>query len=124
MGRQSEQPLQSAADDDTQANPATTLSEAFLSDLLADWQAHGTVAIASVRAERPHDYLKLVTGTFPKDTGAKGNELDELSDEQLAGQLGAVLARLAAAGADAGARARAAKAKKPARGVPPLSEAE
>ena len=76
---------------------------AFVNDVLADWRAHGAAAIASVRTERTHDYLKLVTSLFPRESEAKVSGLDELSDEQLGAQLAAVLAQLAAAGAVPGA---------------------
>lgn len=89
------------------------LNEAFLKDVLSDWEAYGAAAIASARVERPHDYLKLVTGLFPKELNVRVNALDELSDEQLAGQLAAALARLAAAGAGPGAGAGAAEAAEP-----------
>jgi hypothetical protein len=89
------------------------LNEAFLKDVLSDWEAHGAAAIASARADRPHDYLKLVTGLFPKELNVRVNALDELSDEQLAGQLAAALAQLAAAGAGPGAGAGAAEAAEP-----------
>ena len=89
------------------------LNEAFLKDVLSDWQAHGAAAIASARVERPHDYLKLVTGLFPKELNVRVNALDELSDEQLAGQLAAALAQLAAAGAGPGTGAGAAEAAEP-----------
>jgi len=96
------------------------LNEAFLKDVLSDWQAHGAAAIASARVERPHDYLKLVTGLFPKELNVRVNALDELSDEQLAGQLAAALAQLAAAGAGPGAGTGAAEPAEPAQPIPPL----
>jgi len=96
------------------------LNEAFLKDVLSDWQAHGAAAIASARVERPHDYLKLVTGLFPKELNVRVNALDELSDEQLAGQLAVLLAQLAAAGVDPGAGAGAAEPAEPPQPIPPL----
>lgn len=67
-------------------------------DVLRDWKAHGAEVIAAVRQERPHEFLKFVTGLFPKDKDAKEDQLDALTDEQLAGQLASVLAQLARAG--------------------------
>ena len=82
--------------------PDALLSDRFIQDVIADWEEHGAKAIASVRADRPQDYLKLITGLFPKDTTVKVDALDELTDEQLSARLAAVLARLAAAGTPAG----------------------
>ncbi|WP_347270365.1 hypothetical protein [Rhizorhabdus histidinilytica] len=76
------------------------LGEAFLEDMLADWQEHGKKAIATVRDERPQDYLKVVASILPKELNVKVSELDELSDEQLQRQLANVVAQLAATGID------------------------
>lgn len=85
-------------------NPGSRLTEAFLQDVLADWEAHGTAAIACARAERPHDYLKLVTALLPKESKVKVDTLEELSDNQLAEQLARLVARIAATGAGSGYR--------------------
>jgi hypothetical protein len=84
------------------------LSDAFLKDLSEDWEAHGAAAIASVRTERPHEYLKLITSFFAREDNAKANLFDELSDEQLGAQLCAILKQLEASGADPGPGAGAA----------------
>ena len=101
-GAGSEAGAERSADEDTHA-AAAHLMRAFVNDVLADWRAHGAAAITSVRTERTHDYLKLVTSLFPRESEAKVSGLDELSDEQLGAQLAAVLAQLAAAGAVPGA---------------------
>ncbi len=113
-----QRPASARASDDRDAG--IRLNEAFLKDVLSDWQAHGAAAIASARVERPHDYLKLVTGLFPKELNVRVNALDELSDEQLAGQLAAALAQLAAAGAGPGAGAGATEPAEPPQPIPPL----
>lgn len=59
------------------------LSEAFLADLLEDWQAHGKEVIAQVRAEKPEVYLKIVSGLLPKDLNITKNGYEDLSDEEL-----------------------------------------
>lgn len=100
------------------SDPGGRLSAVFLGDVLQDWEEHGAAAITSVRTERPHDYLKLVTTLFPKEANAKVNALDELTDDQLAHQLAAILAQLAAAGADPRAGDRAATKAVPTPGVP------
>lgn len=78
------------------------LGEAFLQDMLADWQEHGTAVIEAVRADKPDQYLKVVASILPKELNVKVNELDELTDDQLARQLRAIATQLAAAGLDIG----------------------
>lgn len=75
------------------------LGERFVADMLADWEEHGKVVIETVRDERPQDYLKVVASILPKELSVKVNDLDELSDEQLARQLAAIATQLANAGA-------------------------
>lgn len=74
------------------------LGEAFLSDLLANWEANGPETIEQVRIERPQDYLKVVSSILPKELNVTVNELDELNDEQLYRQFAAITAQLAEAG--------------------------
>lgn len=93
------------------------LGEEFLKDLLANWEEHGADTIETVRTERPQDYLKVVAATLPKELNVKVNELDELTDEQLARQFAAVAAQLTAAGFDIGAGVGASEASQPAPGV-------
>ena len=62
----------------------------------------GAEVIAAVRQDRPHEFLKFVTGLFPKEKDAKENQLDVLTDEQLSGQLASVLAQLGRAGIGTG----------------------
>ena len=72
----------------------TRLSEAFLKDIVADWEGHGAKAIKDFREERPHDYVKLVASLLPKNFNIKVNELDDLTDEQLQQQYDAVVAEI------------------------------
>ncbi|MDB5698622.1 MAG: hypothetical protein JWN69_1426 [Alphaproteobacteria bacterium] len=102
-----------AAPETEALDAGSRLNEAFLKDVLSDWEAHGAAAIASARAERPHDYLKLVTSLFSKDLNVRVNALDQLSDEQLSGQLAALLAQLAGAGVDPCAGAGPAETAQP-----------
>lgn len=76
------------------------LGEAFIEDMLADWQEHGTAVIEAVRADKPDQYLKVVASILPKELNVKVSELDELSDEQLQRQLAHIVAQLAATGLD------------------------
>lgn len=59
------------------------LGEAFLQDMLADWEQHGVKVIQTVRAERPDVYLKTVASILPQQLNVKVSEWDDLTDEQL-----------------------------------------
>lgn len=78
------------------------LGEAFLEALHDDFKVHGVKAIKEVREEKPDQYLKVIASTLPKELNVKVSELDELTDDQIARQLAAGLAALAAAGFDVG----------------------
>jgi hypothetical protein len=94
-------------------NARNRLSERFLTDMLADWEAHGAEAILKFRGERPGDYVKVMAAIVPKEFSVKVNEMEELTDEQLGAQLAVVLAELAAAGVLAGTRGEAAAGPQP-----------
>lgn len=74
------------------------LGEAFIADMLADWEEHGEAVIATVRAEKPDQYLKVVASILPKELNVKVSELDELSDDEIDRQLKSIAATLARAG--------------------------
>lgn len=59
------------------------LGEAFLQDMLADWEEHGPETIQAVRLERPDVYLKVVASVLPKDINVNVNPLEEATDEEL-----------------------------------------
>lgn len=59
------------------------LGEAFVTDLLNDWEAHGVEVIAAVRAEKPDAYLKVVASILPKEHNVNVRPLEEMTDEQL-----------------------------------------
>src|SRR5215471_16412567 len=42
-------------------------SHAFLTDLLADWQANGPAAIKTVRMRDPSTYLRVAASILPKE---------------------------------------------------------
>ena len=96
------------------------LCDAFLKDMLADWEAHGADAIETFRTERPHEYVKVMAGLLPRHFNVKVSEHDDLSDEQLMAQLDAVLRELAAAGAEPGVGSEATAGPQPAGALPPL----
>jgi hypothetical protein len=94
------------------------LGEAFLEAMLENWAEHGAETIETVRTERPQDYLKVVASILPKELNVKVSELDELTDDQLRGQLARVVAQLAAAGIDLVEGAGASGTTQQAPGVP------
>lgn len=59
------------------------LGEAFLADMLADWQKNGVNVIQKVREEKPDVYLKTVASILPQQLNVKVSEWDEMTDEQL-----------------------------------------
>lgn len=92
------------------------LGEAFVADLLDDWEEHGVVVIQSVRAEKPDVYLKVIASILPKDVNVNVRPLEEMTDDQLrlrAAQLVRELGPLAAfaAGSDFGGAGEAEKGK-------------
>lgn len=59
------------------------LGEAFLEDMLADWEANGPAAIREVRETKPDAYLKVVASILPRDLNVNINQTDHMTDEQL-----------------------------------------
>lgn len=59
------------------------LGEAFIEDMLADWEANGPAAIVTVRTDKPEVYLKVVASILPKDLNVNFNPSDGMTDEQL-----------------------------------------
>lgn len=68
------------------------LGEDFIHALAADFETNGVAVIATVRAERPHEYLKVVASLLPKHVEVKDVTLDELGRDELAAVLDAVRA--------------------------------
>lgn len=58
------------------------LGEQFIADLYADWQENGVSAIAQVRQERPHEYVKVVASILPKEVRVE--RMDDMNDDELA----------------------------------------
>jgi hypothetical protein len=96
------------------------LGEAFLADMLSNWEEHGRETIEQVRVEKPDQYLKVVASILPKELNIQINELDELNDEQLYRQFASITAQLAAAGIDLGARDTEATGPQEAGSVPAI----
>lgn len=59
------------------------LGEAFIEDMLCDWEAHGAAAIVKVRKEKPDAYLKVVASILPRDLNVNFNQTDAMTDDQL-----------------------------------------
>lgn len=59
------------------------LGESFLLALADDFETHGVAAIAQVRVERPHEYLKVVASILPKELTIKTDPLEDLTDAEL-----------------------------------------
>ena len=63
------------------------LSEAFLQTLADDFDANGKKVIEQVRAERPHDYLKVCASVMPKrlenEDVSDRRDVRQLSTEEL-----------------------------------------
>lgn len=100
----------------------TRLSDAFLKDLLRNWEAEGYGTIDAFRKERPNEYVKMVASLLPKHFNIKVNELDELTDEQLDRRIESLLA-VVQAGASSGAGSEGLQeAPQPVALLPALSE--
>ena len=59
------------------------LGEAFLADMLADWEIHGAETVAKVREERPADYLKVVASILPKDLHVRVGDYEDATDDEI-----------------------------------------
>lgn len=59
------------------------LGEAFLEDMLSDWEANGPAAIVKVRETKPEQYLKVVAMILPRDLNVNINQTDHMTDDQL-----------------------------------------
>lgn len=55
------------------------LGEAFLKDMLADFEQHGKSVIEAVRAEKPDQYLKVVASILPKEIEPSPEFADSLA---------------------------------------------
>lgn len=74
------------------------LSEEFIAAMCADFEAHGTKAIETVRTERPQDYLKVIASIVPKEFHVKDATLGDLSDNELIELLATVRSLTASSG--------------------------
>jgi hypothetical protein len=66
------------------------LGEDFIAALAADFEAHGIGVVATVRLEKPDQYLKVIASILPKEVEIKRTTLDGLTDAELAAGLDAL----------------------------------
>lgn len=59
------------------------LGEAFIEALHNDFEEHGVLAIQTVRAEKPDQYLKVIASLMPRDLNVNMNQVDDMTDDQL-----------------------------------------
>jgi len=71
------------------------LCNAFLVDLVADWETHGKGAIEIMRKEHPDSYVKVVASVLPKALNVTTKqELESYSDDELVSVIQAMRDRL------------------------------
>ena len=71
------------------------LTEDFLSDVLDAWQVSGKAAITEMIADKPGDFVKMVAGLIPKDVNLNVNNMDDMSDAELAERIQSLASTLA-----------------------------
>ena len=59
------------------------ISEAFLKDLAAEWEASGPDALKVMAKEEPGNFVKVVAALLPKEFSIEDNRLKELDDSEL-----------------------------------------
>lgn len=59
------------------------LGEQFLEALQQDFEVNGVEAIATVRTEKPDQYLKVIASLMPKDLNINVNQFDGMTDDEL-----------------------------------------
>jgi len=74
------------------------LTEEFLTAMAEDFMVHGKVAIATARADKPTEYLKIIAHIIPSHAEIKINDYEELSDDRLRQALTAAIIDLEAFG--------------------------
>lgn len=78
------------------------LGEAFVAALADDFAEHGIAVIATVRDERPHEYLKVVASLLPKQVEIKEGAFDGIGDEELSALIVAARSALGVVGEGGG----------------------
>jgi hypothetical protein len=68
----------------------------FLDALAADLEAKCQDVIATIRDQKPYDYLRIAVSLLPKELPVDDSNLDEMTDEELADILNTVRSLIAA----------------------------
>lgn len=84
------------------------LGEAFVQDVLANWEKNGAASIEVMRVNDPGAYVRVVASILPKELNLRVNDFDDFTDDQLARELASIAAQLANAGLGIDARDQAA----------------
>jgi Family of unknown function (DUF5681) len=74
------------------------ISEAFIADLLADYEKHGRQTLDQMRKEDPTAYIRMIASLVPKQIEKTPNPLEHFTNEEL-DQLEAYLQPVANEGA-------------------------
>jgi Family of unknown function (DUF5681) len=74
------------------------ISEAFIADLLADYEKHGRQTLDRMRKEDPTAYIRMIASLVPKQIEKASNPLEHFTNEEL-DQLEAYLQSVANDGA-------------------------
>src|SRR5262245_60566247 len=74
------------------------VNDAFLRDLIRDWEANGAEVLAQVRREQPGTYMKVMAMLMPKEMKVEtaSTRISSLSDEQLHAMIAELEERIAA----------------------------
>ena len=70
------------------ANRGTVDARQIKSELLASWREYGPTALATIAAERPVEYVKLVVSLLPDDSETGPTRLDAIALPAPAGREG------------------------------------
>ena len=81
------------------------ISEAFLKDLAAEWEASGPAALKVMAKEEPGNFVKVVAALLPKEFEISDSRLKDMDDDELDLLITEVRARVRGAFiSDAGSR--------------------
>lgn len=67
--------------------------EKFIADIFADWQVHGADVLATLRADKPADYVRVAAAVLPKARNSKPDPIDELTEAELFERIVRIAAR-------------------------------
>jgi len=74
------------------AGSRNKLGEAFIQDLYEHWQKNGPAALQGCLEESPAQYCRVVASLLPRDVNHNINQLDAVSDDDIAVGLAAIRA--------------------------------